>query len=66
MGPSRVAMLPEMSEPTADAFDRERVLALLDELERDVAIIESAMASVEAGDHESYDAAMTALDSAES
>ena len=45
-----------------ETFDRERVLALLDRLERDIAVVEAAMAHVEAGEHDSYAAAMTVLE----
>jgi hypothetical protein len=56
--------LPSMSNvpPTpADSFDRERVLTLLDRLERDIAVVEAAMVHVEAGEHESFDAAVAVL-----
>jgi hypothetical protein len=47
----------------AETFDRDRVLALLDRLERDIAVVEAAMSHVEAGEHDSYAAAATVLES---
>jgi hypothetical protein len=58
--------MPPMSEPTSapdtDSFDRERVLGLLDRLERDIALVEAAMGHVEAGEHESFAAAISVLE----
>ena len=60
------ALTPANASPTAaampDNFDRERVLTLLDRLERDIATVEAAMGHVEAGEHESYAAALTVLE----
>jgi hypothetical protein len=43
-------------------FDRDRVLRLLDRLERDVVAVESAMVHVEAGAHDGYAAAVALLE----
>ena len=43
-------------------FDRDRVLRLLDQLERDVVAVESAMVHVEAGAHDEYAAAVAPLE----
>jgi hypothetical protein len=50
------------ADDTDDSFDRERVLELLDCLERDVALVEAAMGHVEAGEHESFTAAIGVLE----
>jgi hypothetical protein len=54
---------PAGPDPASDdSFDRDRVLALLDRLERDIAVIEAAMVHVEAGEHESFAAAVAVLE----
>jgi hypothetical protein len=58
---------PEATADTTDAgegagFDRDRVLRLLDQLERDVVAVESAMVHVEAGAHDEYAAAVALLE----
>jgi hypothetical protein len=45
-----------------DGFDRERVLRLLDQLERDVTAVEAAMVHAESGDTEAYAAAVSTLE----
>ncbi len=59
---SEPTSMPNVPSTAADSFDRERVLALLDRLERDVAVVEAAMVHVEAGEHESFDAAVAVLE----
>jgi hypothetical protein len=55
-------MIEPPSTPEADSFDRERVLGLLDRLERDIAMVEAAMGHVEAGEHASFEAAISVLE----
>jgi len=45
-----------------DAFDHERLVSLVDGLERDIALIESAMVHVEAREFTSANAALDVLD----
>jgi hypothetical protein len=55
--------MSELTGPQSDSpFERERVLALLGRLERDVAVVEAAMDHLEAGEHESYTAAVSVLE----
>lgn len=42
-------------------FDRERLVTVVDRLERDIALVESAMDDLERGDQISLDAALAAL-----
>jgi hypothetical protein len=64
-GPRGDGAAPGATAPPAEApFDRERVLGLLDRLERDIGVIESAMVHVEAGDHDAFGVAVAALDAA--
>lgn len=46
----------------ADGFDRARVMRLIDQLERDIAAVEMAMAQVEAGEHEAFAATVAPLE----
>jgi hypothetical protein len=46
----------------ADGFDRERVLRLLDRLERDISTVEAAMEHAESGDVDSFTAAVAPLE----
>jgi hypothetical protein len=48
--------------PAGDGYDRERVLRLLDQLERDVTAVEAAMVHAEAGDHDAFAAAVAPLE----
>jgi hypothetical protein len=50
------------ADADASGFDRDRVLRLLDQLERDVVAVESAMVHVEAGAHDEYAAAVAVLE----
>jgi hypothetical protein len=55
------ASVPE-TDP-GDGFDRDRVLRLLDRLERDVVAVEAAMEHAESGDQEAFAAAVAPLES---
>jgi hypothetical protein len=55
------ASTPEAESESADGFDRERVLRLLDRLERDIAAVELAMGHVESGEHDAYAVAVSSL-----
>ena len=55
------AALDDGPAPT-DGFDRDRVLRLLDQLERDVSAVEAAMVHAESGDSEAYAAAVSTLE----
>jgi hypothetical protein len=50
-------------ESDSDGFDRDRVLRLLDRLERDVTAVEAAMEHAESGDQEAFAAAVAPLES---
>jgi hypothetical protein len=55
--------MSELTGPQTDPpFDRERVLALIGRLERDVAVVEAAMDHLEAGEHDSFAAAVSVLE----
>jgi hypothetical protein len=62
--PAPTATAADAESPSADGFDRARVLRLLERLERDVATVETAMVHVEAGEHEAYAAAVASLEPA--
>lgn len=46
---------------TVDGFDRERLLELVNRVERDIALVESAMNDIEQGDQAGVEAVMSAL-----
>lgn len=54
---------PTVAQPVdeGDGFDRDRLLDLVDRLERDVALVEGAMNDIEIGDQSGVDAALAAL-----
>jgi hypothetical protein len=56
-----VPAAPEAEPDGADGFDRERVLRLLDRLERDIDAVELAMGHAESGEHDAYAAAVSSL-----
>jgi hypothetical protein len=47
--------------PSAATFDRDRLLDLVSDLERDVSIVETAMEDIEQDNYDSVDAALVAL-----
>jgi hypothetical protein len=47
--------------PSSVTFDRDRLLDLVSDLERDVALVETAMEDVERENYDSVDAALVAL-----
>lgn len=51
-------------EPSAagDGFDRVRVLEVVARIERDVALVEQAMTSLEAGEHRAAESALSVLE----
>jgi hypothetical protein len=56
---------PHLAAPTmhdAESFDHDRLVALVDSLERDIALIEGAMGHVEAREFTSANAALDVLD----
>ena len=54
--------LPTTSSATSSAsFDRDRLLDLVGDLERDVALVETAMEDIEHDNYDSVDAALVAL-----
>jgi hypothetical protein len=54
--------VPADDQDASDGFDRERVLRLLDQLERDITAVEAAMVHAESGDHEAFAAAVAPLE----
>jgi hypothetical protein len=59
---SAFAAVPREDPQDADGYDRDRVLRLLDRLERDVVAVETAMVHAESGDHEAYATAVSTLE----
>ena len=60
--PVSAAVAPAAALSTGEAgFDRERLLDLVDGLERDIALVEGAMSDIESGDDDAVDAALAAL-----
>jgi hypothetical protein len=54
---------PPGEEPAVDTtFDRDRVLSVIDRLEREVAVVEAAMVHVESGAHDAAEIALASLD----
>lgn len=51
----------QRSAPATVTFDRDRLLDLVSDLERDIALVETAMDDVERDNYDSVDAALTAL-----
>ena len=49
------------STPAAVTFDRDRLLDLVSDLERDIALVETAMDDIERDNYDSVDAALVAL-----
>jgi hypothetical protein len=49
------------STTTAVTFDRDRLLDLVGDLERDIALVETAMEDIERDNYDSVDAALVAL-----
>jgi hypothetical protein len=49
------------SAPSPVSFDRDRLLDLVGDLERDIALVETAMEDIERDNHDSVDAALVAL-----
>ncbi len=56
-------LVPVAPAPVDDGsgFDRDRLLDIVDGLERDIALVEGAMNDIENGDQAGVDAALTAL-----
>jgi len=59
--PAEIAAPSPVSVDVGDDFDRDRLLDLVDRLERDVALVEGAMNDIENGDQAGVDAALAAL-----
>ena len=47
--------------PSSATFDRDRLLDLVSDLERDIALVETAMEDIESDNYDSVDAALIAL-----
>jgi hypothetical protein len=59
--PASSAPAPASSAP-GDGFDRARVLGVVARIERDVALVEQAMTSLEAGEHRAAESALSVLE----
>jgi hypothetical protein len=53
--------ISDRSAPSPVTFDRDRLLDLVGDLERDIALVETAMEDIERDNYDSVDAALVAL-----
>jgi hypothetical protein len=52
---------PASAAPSSATFDRDRLLDLVSDLERDISLVETAMEDIEQDNYDSVDAALVAL-----